>query len=85
MPLRTMFWADSARGGKLDRSDKGASMCSAPEGVEVIKAFTLLEVELVCKGWSKWEPGEVNPDEVRVVPVCLFCWNTPALFRHCHR
>ncbi len=69
MPLRTMFWADSARGGKLDRSDKGTSVCSAPEGVDVIKAFTLLEVELVCKGWSKWEPGEVNPDEVRVLLI----------------
>ena len=48
MPLRTMFWADSARGGKLDKSDKGKGIvCSAD--CDVIKAFTIMEAELVCK------------------------------------
>ncbi len=46
MVIRTMFWADSARGGKP--SDKGKGIqCTAD--CNVIKAFTLMEVELVCK------------------------------------
>jgi hypothetical protein len=41
-----MFWADSARGGKP--SDKGKGIQCTAE-CDVIKAFTLMEVELVCK------------------------------------
>ena len=47
MVIRTMFWADSARGGKP--SDKGKGIQCTATDCDVIKAFTLMEVELVCK------------------------------------
>jgi hypothetical protein len=46
MVIRTMFWADSARGGKPTDKGKGVT-CTAE--CDVIKAFSLIEVELVCK------------------------------------
>lgn len=52
MVIRTMFWADSARGGKP--SDKGKGIQCTAE-CDVIKAFTLMEIELVCKVCS--DPG----------------------------
>lgn len=45
MTLRIMFWADSARGGDVKKFKP--EMC--PAGYNVIKAFTLLELELTCK------------------------------------
>jgi hypothetical protein len=45
MVLRMMFWADAARGGKADKFRE--EMC--PAGHDIIKAFTLLELELTCK------------------------------------
>ena len=45
MVLRITFWADSARGG--DPKKFKAEMC--PEGINEIKAFTLMELELTCK------------------------------------
>ena len=45
MVLRMMFWADAARGG--DPKKFKEEMC--PAGYDEIKAFSLVEMELVCK------------------------------------
>lgn len=45
MVLRTMFWADAARGG--DPKKFKDEMC--PAGYDSIKAFSLIELELTCK------------------------------------
>jgi hypothetical protein len=65
MVISTMFWADSARGGKP--SDKGKGIqCTAD--CNVIKAFTLMEVELVCK------VGVVHLFANKVSPCMLLMW-----------
>ena len=76
--IRASFWRDSSRGGDVRKYR--ASLC--PAGYEKIPAFSLLEVEIMCKvierlgfsaacfplvmlllqGWSRWEPGDVDPD-----------------------
>lgn len=45
MVIRASFWSDAARGG--DPKKFRESLC--PAGLDVIPAFTLMEVELVCK------------------------------------
>ena len=49
MVVRASFWSDSARGGDPRKFRK--ELC--PEGRTKIPAFSLLEVELVCKVKSK--------------------------------
>ena len=45
MVIRASFWSDAARGGDPRKFRKELS----PEGYTIIPAFSLLEVELVCK------------------------------------
>ena len=53
MVISCMFWPDSSRlAGSENKGggDKGRGVaCNVEEGCKVIKAFTLMEVELVCK------------------------------------
>ena len=58
MKFRISFWADAARGGDPKKFREG--LC--PAGYDVIPAFSLLHMEMACKGWSKWEPGEKTED-----------------------
>lgn len=71
MVLRNSFWADISRGG--NESMKRMRDDLASTGYDSVPAFTLLEVELVCKGWSPWKEGDkdpLNPDmPVELSPV----------------
>lgn len=67
MVLRASFWADAARGTPI-ASKFHERLC--PPGMDVIPAFSLLEVEVVCRGWSRWNEGDVNPDSGKPREIC---------------
>lgn len=68
MVIRASFWSDAARGGDPKKFRK--DLC--PEGRDVIPAFSLVEVELTMKGWSKWEPGDKREDGMPSLVLCIF-------------
>ncbi len=74
MVIRTMFWADSARGGKP--SDKGKGIQCTATDCDVIKAFTLMEVELVCKVGFILSPSRL---------CCRMDWFFLSLSPRCHQ
>ena len=55
MVMRASFWADSMRGTPV-ASKFRENLC--PANLDVIPAFSLLEVDMACRGWSRWESGE---------------------------
>lgn len=58
MTLTVRLWSDTARGGDPKKFREGLS----PEGCDVIPAGSLVWFRFVSKGWSKWEPGDVDPE-----------------------
>lgn len=70
MVLRNTFWSDVSRGSESMKKMR-AELTAA--GYDCIPAFSLLEVEMVCKGWSQWKEGDkdpLNPEmDVELSPV----------------
>lgn len=54
----------------------------SPEHV-VIPAFTVFEIELACKGYSKWEVGDVN-ENAKNKPRYSNLYFSLSLWPECH-
>lgn len=68
MVLRHMMWAAPMQ-GMVAKPEKWKEDLLAA-GQTVIRAFTLMEVEIACKGWSKWEKGDKTENGKRDRDIC---------------
>lgn len=73
MVFKFNIWGDSMRGSP-EVNSKASKISVTPENLDVIPAFSVLDVEISIKGWSKWNVGDEytlpNGKKKTVTEIC---------------